>query len=935
MGFTEMIKDFPLITSPVQPGADLDYSRWAQGGSRVVLHNVPWAPDYSDVIGFASAADRDSWFDGSTHDRFVIENASYIPFNATRCRVELSAARVACFNYVEIQTDAAPTQSDSFKGQVPPGPTRAYYFMRDFEQLAPDTCELKLTLDVWTTFIHSFSFGPCWLDRGHIGVEATTVDNYLSDPSSNTNWLLAPDVNFGAADMVSHVEQCDMWQGDCVCLVGLRADETWLESAPTLTVSGAQSISFYDVSGVRWGSEAGCTANAPVLVGAVNVPPASIGEDLQTTHYYVSQDPVALFANLEQSYSYVFNLLEAVYIVPSSFVVSGEAFQALGTTLAAVTTLPSSVQTISLSKEDFGFDTTVANFAKLYTYPYSALEYTTSDGISHEIKIEDTGSTLAFAARLAEVDNSLRLQTYLNDAAGFGSFDYEWHDTAKSLPKGVLQTLHVRGVPAFEMIVTKRASLAADRARDMEQKCREIETTYTNGARAENTVELNALDVNATNNTNALASNLTNRTNADTLADLAKRNADTSATTNKTVGDSTADLNHYTADKLYTAARDNADVALDSIENQSNTDKIIANAIHYIQSTQMSAEHTADADLQQAMGGITQDYVSQSSVSNTVATAVGGIGTVAGSAATGAAIGSAFPGLGTAAGAIAGSLIAATPTVVNIVSGGYNAHLTMTKDAAIVSASLTAMGDKYTAASDAFHDIHDQNLARADNIRIWTKYQLDEQATNNLNASVAINDETVRVNKANNNDIYSSQVNVINPDTNSTSKSVNAATQTTADANANRTKANSDAIAQYARDAAVLNLQDSARTSYAGLTAELASAGLAKHETVAGGANQEAYSFEREFDTVTIKTQSKDAILQAGKYFDLYGYAANRQYTPTPGGFSIADRNRSFWKFSDVKGTNSQGGNLVRDAIFNILRAGVTVWANPEVIYSA
>lgn len=952
MGFTELTKDFPAFSSVPQPGADLDYSRWQGGGSTVILHAVPWADDYTDVVGFASDNARDAWFDdASSHSRHAIAGASYIPYGAGRCRVQLSAARVAMYNYVEIRTDAAPVTGDAFDGQVPPGPTRAYYFIRGFEQLAPDTCELRLDLDVWTTFIHAFRFGASWLERGHVGVASSDVATYLSNPSGHTEWLLAPDVDYGGSHMASSVTPCDMWQGACTVLVGLRASRTWLEAAPTMTVSGGAAVSFYDVTGERWGEDAGVTAAVPVLVGPVDLPRADYGDDLQTTRYYAIGDAAQFFSSLEQSYAYVYNLLEAVYVVPSSFVVAGSSFTALGATMTEVVSLPAVSQSVALAAADFDIDARYADLAKLYTYPYSVLEYRTADGATHEIRVEDTGASLAFASRLAEVDNVLNLQTYLEGANGYGGFSYDWHDDPRTLPKGVMDTLHVRGVPAFEVIVTAKAQTAADSARDLAQKCREIETTYTNGARVENTVELNALAANATNNTNALASNATANTNAQAAAatangvaynsaDTAKTNAYSNADTAETVAEAEADAVKLNTDDSVTAMVANAGHA-QFANTQLNANAQNENGLIEIASTTKVTDDAA-ADLQYQQDAVNAQLTGVAAAGST--SNIAAAGSTAIGALTGAAVGSIVPGAGTAAGAIVGALFSASGQAISGAAAAVSNTIVITKETAIGNASMANIAAKRDNANAYIAAANTASRTKANNDTSVNNSLIVNQTTENQNATNAIsarnlataysNAATVNANSKTVADLDNATVKA-NADAMYATEIANASrTQGTGDANANRTLATADANASYARDAGVLNLQDSARTSYAGLTAQLESAGLHEHKRVTPGADQEPYSFERAFDTITVKTQSAGAIAQAGEYFRTYGYAANKAYTPTPAGFAIAGRNKSYWRFSDVRGTCSAGGNSVRDAVFSILKRGVTVWASPSVMYS-
>ena len=953
MGFTELTQDFPELSQVPQPGAQLNYSRWKQGSSKIILHCVPWSSTYTDVIGFSSDANRDAWFDdGSTHERYEIQQTAYIPYGADKCRVELASARVAQYNYVEVRTEAAPTPNNPFTGQVPPGPTRAYYFMRSFEQLAPDTCEIKLNLDVWVTHIHSFVFGSCWLNRGHIGVAESDVDTYLANPSANNAWLLAPDVSYANADMVTNVDVCSMWQGSCDVVVGIRANRTWLESAPTLTISGSNNISFYDIANERWGADAGCTAIVPALLSSVNLPSADYDANLQAVHFYKVSNPTTFFETVELSYAYVYQLIESVYVVPSAMITTEQEFTALGSTLALITALPDVTQNIALNKADFGFDTSVADFAKLYTYPYSVLEYETCDGQTHEIRIENTGSSLGFASRIAEIDNTLQLQTYLNDANGFGSFNYYWKDNPKTLPKGVASTLNVRGIPSYELIITERHATAAERARDLAQKCREIETSYTNGARAENTIEQNTLAVNATNYTNAVANNATAAANATAASNTALSTGNATATSNRTNAYTAADTAKTITYSEANAVKLNTDDSVSAMVNNAEHTKLAnlqlknnAKDENYLkqQAATTKINDDADADVNYQTDAVNAQLTGVAAAGST--SNIAAAGTTAVSALSGAAVGSVVPGVGTAAGAIVGALFSASGHAIAGVSAAVSNTIVITKEQAIGTASLDNIRAKRDNAVAFVEDTNGYARTKAENDASVSNSLISNQTMENRNATNSISARNLTTAQTNA-DTANASAKSIADLTNTTAQSNNAAinttelaniarTQTTADTIAANAKATGDANATYARDAAILNLQDSARTNYAGLTTELESAGLKKHREITSGSNQEAYNFDRAFDTLKIKTQNKDAIMQAGKYFDMYGYAANREYVPSSNGFSLSGRNKTYWKFDDVRGYNTSGGNSVRDIVFGILENGVTVWASPDVIYDA
>ena len=510
----------------------------------------------------------------------------------------------------------------------------------------------------------------------------------------------------------------------------------------------------------------------------------------------------------------------------------------------------------------------------------------------------------------------------------------------------------MRGVPAFELIITERAATAGERVRDLAQKCRTIETTYTNGARAENTIELNTLAVNATNYTNAIASNATANSNALAAANTALSTGNAAAAAEKTNAYTAADTAQTIAYTESNAVKLNTDDSVTAMVNNAEHTRLAnlqlknnAKDENYLKqqsaTTKISDDADADIDYQTAAVNAQLTGVAAAGSTSNIAAA----GTTAVSALSGAAVGSVVPGVGTAAGAIVGALFSASGHAIAGVSAAVSNTIVITKEQTIGDASLANIAAKRDNAIAFVEDTNGYARTKAENDTSASNSLISNQTMENRNATNSISARNLATAQTNA-DTANTSAKTIADLTNATAHANNAAINATETANANATKATADTIAAnakttgdanatYTRDAAILNLQDSARTNYAGLTAELETAGLKRHRKITDGSEQEAYSFERAFDTLKIKTQSKDAIMQAGKYFDMYGYAANRAFVPDSGGFSLSGRTRTFWKFSDVRGCNASGGNAVRDAVFAILKAGVTVWSSPDVIYSA
>lgn len=156
-------------------GDNFNYGQWTEN-TTLTLINVPWNNDYRDVWRASSRSALDSWIDGNA-DKLVLQNVSLAKFDRN-VRVNTPINRAMQHNYLRAANGAAPT-----------GDTQRtyYYFILDYKQIAPNTTELMLQLDVWQTFGYDVTLGNCFIERGHIGIANTNAFNnygrdYLSIP---------------------------------------------------------------------------------------------------------------------------------------------------------------------------------------------------------------------------------------------------------------------------------------------------------------------------------------------------------------------------------------------------------------------------------------------------------------------------------------------------------------------------------------------------------------------------------------------------------------------------------------------------------------------------------------------------------------------------------------------------------------------------------
>jgi hypothetical protein len=165
------------IESPANPnytfGTDFDYSVWPKG-SQVDLVNVPWNNDYRDIVRFANQTALDTYINGLNSAGIRLTQMSYLK-PGENIRINIPFNRANRYNYLRVTNPIQP---------VPGGDVAKnyYYFILGSKYINPNTTELTLQLDVWTTYNFNVSFGNCYVQRGHISIANTNAfNNYGRD----------------------------------------------------------------------------------------------------------------------------------------------------------------------------------------------------------------------------------------------------------------------------------------------------------------------------------------------------------------------------------------------------------------------------------------------------------------------------------------------------------------------------------------------------------------------------------------------------------------------------------------------------------------------------------------------------------------------------------------------------------------------------------
>ena len=152
------------LPQPNNAGLNFNYEVWNENAV-ITLCNVPWNSDYRDV----TTANVDTYINGLT-DKMTLNNLSYLKAFAP-IRVPHAFDKVSRFNYIRVTNPVQPVMGGDV-GKV------YYYFITDIQYVGPNTTQINIQLDVFTTFHHTIDFGNVYIEQGHVGIANENQLNY-------------------------------------------------------------------------------------------------------------------------------------------------------------------------------------------------------------------------------------------------------------------------------------------------------------------------------------------------------------------------------------------------------------------------------------------------------------------------------------------------------------------------------------------------------------------------------------------------------------------------------------------------------------------------------------------------------------------------------------------------------------------------------------
>ena len=898
---------------------NFDYSRWTEK-TKIKLCNVLWNSDYTDVVKWDTNELRDEWFN-SIDDFWAMElrtSARIVPEGYIKLPIPYDV--MARYNYLFIDMPIATSQTNMLDYENSQGIRRWYFFIDNIQYLSPNATQVFLSPDIWTNFQNDIDITYMLLERGHAPVAASDVDEYLFDPISNNQYLLAPDVNFDNASITRSSDFVPFGNGKKYVCFASTCSPSFLGNlgvvVPSSEYSAGGTITYSDIN-TRYGHQLQVNglsmgngydysdASTPAVPG---VSDGLIANNLtvyaiQATECYGFGGN--FYTDVKRACPQFLNTIQACFVVDESCLFfDQESYEIAGHYVRRCVGAHETLFDKILTKEDFNYPEELQRFAKLYTSPYAILEVSDNDGRTYTINIEET-SSLAVRTVTSVAFPYINWRVYVDGVGGVGYETYTWMDLKDNID--VLRMPNSDWfkycfdweIPTFALFVDgETAFMLESFNRNVKQARQQDVVSYHTSMRSANTDYANSCDMADTTKVNTDNSADTNRTNAYNSADLAYRTIDRTCTSQA--------QNLATANTAIAANEETAIVGASSITQESNDASYSATNI-----SNLVMESTTDLEVERATGTTMNaaiGTVASSALAGAQAGVVmGGVG--------GASIGAvAVPGVGTipgtVIGAFGGAVVGGAGGAISAATNILNTGITTDTKKSIVDAQIYANSAAQAEAAEAAENITDaqndvKRVVYRTNANSSTAQMNNSNATSRANGADAQNVSKTNANNA------------------------NVTTKTNASNLQSTTKANSG----YTREVAELNAKEILEN---GKYSAMAAINDAKNRLPVQRGN---YSGNPQADymrtrgiQIKVKTQSDSAIRQAGDIFVRFGYALNQIWDVRESGLNLMNH-FTYWKASEIWVDDSESSNnAVNTFIHNMFLKGVTVWNDPTEI---
>lgn len=575
--------DFPQNNVNVykQYRNNFDYKTWTPN-TKIKLVNVSFYNDYHDVVKFKNVAERDAYFDEINGESVTLKSSIYIqPDGIISLPLQYDKARN--YNYICVEF---PDNSADYSGAN----NRWYFFITNFIQSAPNTCNCSVELDIWTNFIYSAHLSGMVVDRSHYPLTLISPEKLLENPLENSAYLLAQDVNYDTsnsritADNMAGLDRGKKYLAIAMSINPSDLDTLAAKKAPKTSDSNpVYSNNDESVGDFNWGA-------GGIDISEQNTIPSAVNYSMNTVnswYVYVVEYGNYLIDYLRDLYAYYPAIavnFKAFYIVTENMFVIGKKHTVNGHDMFEISNRNGLIKNINLTPEMFDIPANYKNISKLYVSPYSVLEYTDNFNNSTVIKVEECGK-LSFNQLININAPILNYFVYLNGVGSNNSqiigvnslSNYVRNINVESCD--MLKALMKFDIPTFSITIAQKSLARINNyITNVKQNRANTIVNYQNSAKSFNGSKSSATDSANTGNTNAVES----ANNALTNTQAA----------NTTSVDNTTDSNTlrtYLANQSNSLATTNYNATADFGDNS------VVNNI-----TKLAADNNADTAVQQA-----------------------------------------------------------------------------------------------------------------------------------------------------------------------------------------------------------------------------------------------------------------------------------------------------------------------------------------------
>lgn len=901
------VTSFPINDNPPQVYTQyinrFDYASWSDN-TVVQLCSVPW-DSITNAVCFKSSKERSQYF-ANLPDTLTIKLDVFTRIIKGIVKVPIPYDVTNIYNYAHVTFPTLPIEGENSKGVKEWG-----FFIENIDYISPSTTQLTLSVDWFTWFINDVDIKNVQLQQGHWAVaNSASVENFLKNPMMNLENLT--DSEGDTVNSYINTQYLNEFfnVNNQIAIFNLKSMNPQGNFTDTIPDRGHSNVS----------------ANEPMGV--------LLAVDADNFTSFINSLNVGFYTNIK-----------CVWLAPAMFFNLSNSFKINNIDCYYVLSPKSNANTIRVYKADFNYPDSVKNFTKLYTGQYAHVTVQRSDGISFLIPIDSMTDKSKTISVPSYNDDDLQILTYVDglasDYTGVANMHRLTGNSVNYYYNGLLNSNYMTlDVPTYALYVSNDA---------LQDYRKQYERSQ---ARA------NA----STAQTNSNASADTAKSNADASADTAKNNTTrttiNSVTNNKLSVDNST-VNQGLTNQLTIATRDvnNAyalEILKDNVSSQArklgitlpDSDPYGDTIGTYDSSLNGSALQTLSANAQldweynsgqfTALNEANADGVWAIALSNTVQ-GIQGITSAAesgGASVVQAASTAQHASAGSVAGLTAGmsALSAGTTAVgmgVNLIAGGAQANVTLSKNEAIHNLSRTyQIGDGVANYFGGKTGVTYRNMLYQNQQERLLSHSVTTESAQKAKALVDGSLSSYQGAEIPNGG-QTGTASLINTNNGNTSTSITANNKTTTDANATATqtvsKANAARTQSVSKDNAARTYVNSLAAVDAGIKTDNIQAGV--QITTANGIGWDVTPIGYQYNVTC--PNNADA-LRIGERFNRYGYMCHR--TIVNPALNVMPK-WSYWKCSET--TIIPNGKAPQQAVNYIsttLKNGVTIWSNPDSI---